>query len=222
MKEFRDRKYILFDLDGTLTESAPGIMSSVKYALKTVGVDEENPDNLRKFIGPPLVDSFRDFYGFDDEKAKKATSAYREYYPIHGIFDNALYDGIDDLLDSLKKAGKVLALATSKPRPYAEKIVEHFGIAAYLDVLAASELDGSRNSKAEVIEYALECLNIDKETGLEDAVMVGDRKHDTLGSKKVGIDCIGVLYGYGSKEELEETGAKKIVETVTDLKNILI
>jgi phosphoglycolate phosphatase len=210
---------VLFDLDGTLTDPGIGITNSVMYALKKYGIEPSDRSELYKFIGPPLTESFERFYGFTPDQAKEAVEFYREYFKDKGIFENRPYEGIDVLLSSLKNAGMTLAVATSKPEVFAAKILEHFDLAKYFTVTAGSNLDGSRISKADVINYALETLNVNDKASV---LMVGDREHDVIGAKAAGIASMGVLYGYGSRKELEEAGAECIAETVEELKNWLL
>lgn len=214
----QDHKFILFDLDGTLTDPGLGITNSVLYALRKYHIQVSRRSDLYKFIGPPLHESFENYYGFSKEKAKEAVEYYREYYREKGIFENSLYYGIEDLLKELQSNGKILLLATSKPEIFAKQILSHFNIAEYFSFCAGSNLDGSRTKKDEVIAYALKNSDI---LNLSDAVMVGDRMHDIIGAKQNHIDSVGVLYGYGSREELEQNGAESIAETVENLKYIL-
>lgn len=207
---------ILFDLDGTLTLPEEGITKSVKYALEAYGIIEENQENLKRFIGPPLVDGFMEFYSFSREDALGAVAKYRERFSTIGLFENELILGVEKMLFELKEKGKKLALATSKPSVFTKKIIEKFDIAKYFDVVACAELDGTRNDKAEVIEYALSLAGKYK-----NAVMVGDRMHDIIGAKKNSLECIGVSYGYAQPGELEENGAIAIVNCVEDLKKFL-
>ena len=211
-------KTVLFDLDGTLTDPKEGITKSVAHALAHYGIAAE-PDELVCFIGPPLIDSFRDFYGFEREKGLEAVKYYREYFTTRGIFENAVYDNIPALLKALKDSGMCVALATSKPEPFAIQILEHFGISEYFDHVCGAPLDESINStKGTVIATAIEkCGNKD----FSEIIMVGDRKHDILGAHENRIECIGVLYGYGSRNELTEAGADYITETVESLKTLL-
>lgn len=203
-------QYYLFDLDGTLTDSGMGITNSVKHALKKYGIEEQNMETLKKFIGPPLAESFQKYYGFSEEESRRAIGYYREYYQKDGIFENEVYDGIPELLETLKGAGKTLIVATSKPELFAEQILEHFKLAPYFDCIAGASMDESRVDKAEVIAYALKKYGTEAKEGM---VMIGDREHDIIGAKKNGLDSIGVLFGYGSREELEKAGADHIVET---------
>ncbi len=211
-------EYILFDLDGTLTDPAIGITNSVMYALKKYGIDVSVRKELYKFIGPPLLDSFEKYYGFSKEEAKTAVEYYREYYGDKGMFENLVYYGFDDLLKELKNNDKMLIVATSKPEVFAKQILEHFDIAKYFTYIAGSNLDGTRVKKCEVIRYALKSCNI---TDFSKAIMIGDREHDIIGAKDVGISSIGVLFGYGSRDELEEAGADFIVSTVKDIGRVI-
>ena len=210
-------KYILFDLDGTLTDPMEGITNSVAYSLKCFGIETENKRELCKFIGPPLKFSYMNFYGFDSDKAEKAVGKYREYFAPKGKFENKVYDGIYELLDYLKNIGYRLAVATSKPYVYSVDILKHFNLYDYFDFVAASELDGRRTDKAEVIAYGLNNLGITS----NDAIMIGDRKHDIIGAKKNNVKSIGVLWGYGGIEELKEAEAHYIVSDIKELKEIL-
>lgn len=210
---------ILFDLDGTITDSAPGIINSAAYALNKFGIPVEDRSTLRRFIGPPLQQSFMQFYGLSADEGKLGIKYYREYYTAKGIFENALYDGIPELLGALKAAGKRVLLATSKPESFAVQILEHFGIAQYFDLIAGATLDEKRVEKPDVIAYALASAGI---TEVSQCVMVGDRKHDILGANQFGMDSVGVLYGYGDLAELAGTGATHIVESVTALGELLL
>lgn len=209
---------IFFDLDGTLTDPGEGITNSVMYALDKFGIQVSERSQLYKFIGPPLIESFEKFYGFTNLEAQKAVEYYREYFSDKGIFENKVYEGIEELLKAIKASGKQIILATSKPEEFAVRILEHFHLLHYFDDVAGASMDESRNKKDEVIAYALEKNAIfDKNAVL----MVGDRKHDILGAKKCGLDSMGVLYGYGDKTELVEAGATYIVEQVNELFQII-
>ncbi len=212
-------QYILFDLDGTLTDPKIGITSCVQYALHKLGIEEPDLDELEPFIGPPLTDSFREFYGFDDETVQQAVIYYRERFSTVGLFENDIYPGIAQMLERLKQAGRRLAVASSKPTVFVKQILEHFEILSYFDVVVGSELDGTRVKKEEVVEEALRQLLCDGNG--HDIVMVGDRKFDIEGAKAYGIDSIGVAYGYAACGELEEAGADVIVETVEELEKAL-
>lgn len=201
---------ILFDLDGTLTDPGEGITNSVAYALEKFEIKNEDRSQLFKFIGPPLKDSFMEFYGFSEEDALKAIAYYRERFREKGMFENKVYDGIVELLSKLQKAGKKLIIATSKPEEFTLTILKHFDLLQYFDFIAGATMDGSRSEKEEIIHYALEHCQIEN---LDETVMVGDRKFDILGAKTNGIDSIGVLFGYGSLEELETAGATYIADS---------
>ncbi|HCL03628.1 MAG TPA: phosphoglycolate phosphatase [Lachnoclostridium phytofermentans] len=205
--------YILFDLDGTLTDPKLGITKSFAYALKYFDIPIENLDSLCKYIGPPIMDSFMDC-GLSKEKTLEAIEKYREYFKDHGIYENEVYDGVAQLLATLKSRNKKIMLATSKPEVFAKQILEHFELLTYFDFVGGSELNGNRSEKSEVIQYVLE---EGKVTDLSKAVMIGDRKYDILGAKEVGIDSIGVLNGYGDQEELIAAGADAIVTSVCEL-----
>lgn len=212
-----EKKYILFDLDGTLTNPMMGITKSVRYALNYYGIEVNDLQDLLPFIGPPLRESFSDFYGFDEVKAQEAVEKYREYFAVDGLFDNEVYEGIEVCLKTLKEAGKVLLVATSKPEKFAKQILEHFNLSQYFEFIGGSEFN-AREKKAEVISYVLAANRID----INDAIMVGDRKHDIIGAHENNLLCIGVLYGFGSLEELQDNKADYIVESVKDLELLLL
>lgn len=200
-----------FDLDGTLTDSSLGITNSVIYALKKFGIEATDRRRLYSFIGPPLIDSFEKFCGFTKEQCKEAVGYYREYYRDRGIFENRVYDGMEDVLKELKRRGKTLVVATSKPEPFARQIIEHFHLMQYFDYVAGMEMDGGRGTKEEVIRYALYTCKI---TDKSRVLMVGDREHDVIGAHASGIECLGILYGFGGRDELLKAGADYIAETV--------
>lgn len=214
-------KYILFDLDGTLTDPKEGITKCVQYALEYFGIHQPDNDKLTCFIGPPLHQSFELFYGFDNQKAMLAVEKYRERYKTVGVFENQLIEGIDNMLMKLKNEGKILAVASSKPYVFVKQILTHFNIRQYFDVVAGSNLDGSRTDKAEVIQCALAQLGLDK-ADYDKAIMIGDRKHDVEGAKKCGLDCIGVKFGFAEPNELETAGAIMIAETAEQLTQMLL
>lgn len=211
-------KYVLFDLDGTLTDPEEGITESIRYALSFFGIEECDRSKLRLFIGPPLKSSFQEFYGMDGDQVDLAIAKYRERFADKGLYENAVYVGIEKLLASLKEAGAYVALATSKPTVYALRILEHFGLDRYFDFALGSELDGTRTAKADVVAEVIAHFS---ETDLTKFVMVGDRSHDMIGARSNGIDSIGVLYGYGLREELVENGATYVAESVDTLSHLL-
>jgi phosphoglycolate phosphatase len=204
---------ILFDLDGTLTESGPGIISSVRYALEKMGVPAMDGEQLRRFIGPPLLDSFRDLCGFDPAEVTVAIAAYREYYATDGQYENSVYDGIPELLTSLRDAGRTLAVATSKAEVFASSILDHFALTEHFTTIVGSELDGRRTAKADIITEAL--ARLDRPTA--GTVMIGDRSHDVRGAAAVGVGSIGVLWGYGDDAELTAAGADALAATPAEL-----
>lgn len=224
IENWNEKQIILFDLDGTLTDPGVGITNSVMYALKKFGITVDDRKELYAFIGPPLSESFERFYGFDSYQAKEAVEIYREYFSEKGIFENSLIEGVDELLKFLKSQGKKIALATSKPEVYASRILEHFQIEEYFDVVAGSLLSGERTDKSEVICWALKQMRekYNFQNSEEKTVMVGDREHDVAGAHKNHIPCIGVLFGYGSGEELKNAGADGIVSDITQLFSELV
>lgn len=207
---------IFFDLDGTLTDSAPGIIHSVQYALKKYGIEAEEND-LRSFIGPPLVHSFQERFGFDHDKALEAVAYYREYFTAGGMFENSVYPGVEEMLQKLKEEGLMLAVATSKPEFFSKQILEHFALTRYFDFIGGAAMDETRTTKVEVLSYALQELQVDPAK----AVMIGDRENDMEAASLLGTESIGVLYGYGSKEELANAGAKVFAETPMDICRII-
>lgn len=221
--EWNKKKVILFDLDGTLTDPGVGITNSVMYALEKYGIIVSDRSELYKFIGPPLMQSFENYYGFDKNEAERAVSLYREYFRDRGIFENQVYDGIKQLLGTLKAQGKVVGLATSKPEVYAEQILEHFELDGDFDFISGSMMSGERTDKGEVIAWAVQLLGEKQKQKYtaEEMVMIGDREHDVIGARKNRITSIGVLYGYGSREELTEAGADAVVSSVGELAEML-
>lgn len=218
-------EYILFDLDGTLTDPKIGITSSVQYALRAFGIDEPNLDKLEPFIGPPLADSFMEFYGFTPEQAKAAIGKYRERFDHQGIYENEMYEGIDGMLSRLKESGKMLAIASSKPTPLVIRVLEYFGIREYFDYIVGSEPGGGRSKKEEVVEEALR-LMVPKTLAAKErkarVAMVGDRRFDIEGAKAHGLTSVGVSFGYAPEGELVAAGADCIVDTVSQLEDILM
>jgi len=204
----------LFDLDGTLIDPKVGITKSVQYALSSFGIDVKDLDELKHFIGPPLYDSFRDLYGFNETEVEIAVRKYREYYSNEGIFECYLYDGINKMLSQLMKDNIMMAIATSKPTVFAEKIAGYIRIIDYFESIVGSELDGSRSRKSEIIDYALNI--IDPKRNMY-TIMVGDRKHDIIGAYETGVESIGVTWGYGSRVELELSNATRIADTPDEL-----
>jgi phosphoglycolate phosphatase len=210
-------KYILFDLDGTLTNPVIGITKSIQYALSSKGIQITDLNSLTKYIGPPLRNTFMEF-GFNVEEAEELVAKYREYYSVTGIYENEAYDGIEGLLHRLKGDGKKLYTATSKPEHFAKIILEHFHLDHYFEDICGATMDNSRGTKEEVIRYVLEKNKI---MDFDEVVMIGDREHDVEGAKKVGVASIGVLFGYGSRNELVEAGADYLAATVNEIYAII-
>ncbi len=211
-------KYLLFDLDGTLTDSAPGILRSAAYALEHFGIKVDDLNDLYPFVGPPLEDSFMEFYHFSEEDALRAVDIYHKRYERKGVYENAPFDGADKCLDTLRGMGFRLALATSKPQDMTDVVIDHFGLRRHFDFIGARANDGGLRTKAEVITHTLRSLGADD---LDKAVMIGDRKYDINGAKAAGIDSIGILLGYGSREELVAAGADYVVDGYESLIKLL-
>ncbi len=208
---------VLFDLDGTLTDPKEGITKSVRHGLARVGVDAPDLDALVAYIGPPLQDSLMSIGGLSEADAAEALIGYREYFADRGLFENVPYDGAADLLAGLTADGWRLAVATSKPTVFAERILDHFGLREPFEVVAGAELDGSRRHKHDIIVHALDQLGCSS----DGCVMIGDREHDVLGARRAGMASIGVLWGYGTREELEAAGADRVVATFSQLARTL-
>jgi len=207
-------KYVLFDLDGTLTNPEIGITSSVIYALEKFGIKVEDRKELLPFIGPPLTYSFETFYGLSKEDSELAVKYYRERFSVKGLYENEVYDGVEKMLQTLKDRGKILVIATSKPEEFTLKILEHFDLLKYFDYVAGATMDGSRGEKGDVIRYAIEISGIEDKS---QAIMIGDRHYDICGAKENGLDSMGVLFGFGDYEELTKAGADYIAESVVDI-----
>ena len=207
-------KYVLFDLDGTLTNPEIGITSSVMYALEKFGIKVEDRKELHPFIGPPLTYSFQTFYGLSKEDSELAVKYYRERFSVKGLYENEVYSGVEKMLQELKERGKTLIIATSKPEEFTLKILKYFDLYKYFDYIAGATMDGSRGEKADVIRYALEISGIEDKS---QAIMIGDRHYDILGAKEHGLDSIGVLFGFGDYEELTKAGANYIANSVEDI-----
>lgn len=212
-------QYILFDLDGTLTDPREGITKSVQYALSKFGIDEPDLTSLEHFIGPPLYDEFRRCYGFDDAQAKQGVAAYRERFDRIGWKENLLFDGVPALLAALQSAGRKIAIASSKPTVFVDRILQWFEIAPYFDAVSGATLDGTISTKAQVVGQALNMLSVPDRS---EAVLVGDRFHDVEGARQCSIDCIGLTMGFGSYQELQQAGARYIVQDLSALQSLLI
>lgn len=214
------KKAILFDLDGTLTESGEGIMKSVQYALEKMGRPESDLKKLRVFIGPPLLEQFMRYAGMSRREAEKAVSYYRERYSAVGIFENRPYPGIVETLEVLRADGFLLAVASSKPEKFVLQVLEYFHMENCFDEAVGSEMDGRRSKKADVIEEVLRRLGMTEKR--DQVIMVGDKEHDVIGAEEAGIPCVAVAYGYGTAEELKEAKPVKIVHTVEELREYLL
>lgn len=211
------KRYFLFDLDGTLCDTGPGIMKSAQYALASFGVPMQSEESLRRMIGPPLDVSLRDFFGLTDEDNRRAIEKFREYYREKGVFESLLYPGMQELLSRFSKT-VVLCVATSKPEYFARKILELRGVLPLFTVLVGSPLGDTGTPKEEIISAVLRDLQSPPK---EEVMMIGDRSYDVLGAKACGIDCIGVEYGFASPGELSAAGADYVVPTVEELGKLL-
>lgn len=207
---------ILFDLDGTLWDSAPGIINCFRYTFDRMGY--EMPENLMSLIGPPIYDTFAETCGMNQSQVAEAVSIYREQYAAKGLFESSVYDGIENMLGYLKNSGKTLLVATSKPEPFAVKILDKFGLAKYFNIIGGADIKGSRNNKHEIIEYVLSLAGISERNK---AIMVGDRKHDIIGARKCRIACMAVLWGYGNIDEFTEYMPDYIADTPETVSGIL-
>lgn len=213
------KRFALFDLDGTLTDSRPGIVNSIVYCLDYFGITVEDTESLRSWLGPPLSDSMHRYCGFNREKAQVGIKKYREYFDKKGIFENSVYPGISEMLEKLKICGYAILLATSKPEAAARRILAYFDLERYFDYIGGASDDDSRAVKADVIRYVLETAGI---TDVTKAVMIGDRRHDIIGAKENSLESIGVLYGYGDEGELETAGADWLVKDTEELCQLLL
>lgn len=220
MAETKPFDFVLFDLDGTLTDSGPGILNCLEYALEDQGIEYPEREVMRSFLGPPLAVTFREHFGMNDFQITQALVKYRERYHDVGLFENSVYDGIPELLAQLHTAEIPMATATSKPEYSATRILEHFELDQYFEFIGAAALDGSRDSKTLVIEHTLASIRAHPST--HSMIMIGDRFHDVHGAKDHGIDTIGVLWGYGDESELREAGAQHIAANPQQLASILL
>ena len=207
-------KYCLFDLDGTLTDPAIGITNSVMHALEKYDIHVGDRSELYPFIGPPLDYSFKTFYGFTDEQAVQAIKYYREYFSVTGLFENSVYEGIPEMLENLKEKGVKIALATSKPYEFSIKILKHFDLYKYFDFFGAATMDGRISKKEDVISNLLNEMGAPDK---DEILMVGDRYHDIEGAKANDLKSAGVLWGYGSREELQNAGAEYILSGPSEI-----
>lgn len=212
-------EYVFFDLDGTLIDSEEGITRSVQHMLRHFDIDVEDRSSLRRFIGPPIQVALKKYYGFDDAKIAEATVVYRAYFAENGIHQNEVYEGVHEMLAKLHGEGMRLALATSKPEPFAKQIMNELELEQYFTFMAGSLLDGGRDRKSEVIDHVLqECCVEDKCL----AIMVGDRHYDVNGANESGLASIGVLWGFGDEKELRQAGAAYVVSRPEELTQLLL
>ncbi|MBO4382865.1 MAG: HAD hydrolase-like protein [Clostridia bacterium] len=209
---------VLFDWDGTMADTAPGVFASVRYALEQFGIPDKPDEELAYFIGPPLYDGFETVFGVSPEEAIELTDTYRVYYRDRGIFECTVYDGLGDLLRALNADGVKTAVVSSKPKVFLDRLVEHLGLADAFDAVVGPALDNHVSDKSVLVRQALEELDVPAEA----AAMVGDRHFDMEGAKKTGVFAIGILFGYGTEEELCRSGADTICEQVVDLKGFLL
>lgn len=214
-------RYLLFDLDGTLTDSSEGICKSIQYSLGKIGIQEDDLKKLEVFIGPPLRYSFKEYYGLEGELAEQAIAFYRERYTEVGKYENRPYPGIREMLIHLKAAGAVLAVASSKPELYVEDILRHFDLYELFDYVVGSDLEGKRETKTAVIREAMERMQVTREEQ-KGVLMVGDRHFDIDGAKELSLDSLGVYYGFAKIGELEAAGADYVVHTVDELEKLLL
>ena len=211
--------HLFFDLDGTLTDPALGITNAVMYALKKFSIPLPPREQLFPFIGPPLKDSFAVYYHLTGEANAQAIRYYREYFRAGGMVENEVYPGIPQRLADLKAQGRILAVASSKPEEFVQKILEHFQLASYFSLVCGAAMDETRTEKPEVVAYALQsCGNPDT----SQVLMIGDRRFDMEGAQQNGLDSLGVAFGYGGREELSAAGATYIADTVDDLRRLLL
>ena len=223
MKKMRNYEVIAFDLDGTLSDPARGLIQGFVYCFKKLGLPYDNEESLRKYIGPSLYEEWQEDFGFTPDEANDAIEVFREYYNIYGWWDNTMYDGIPEMLASLKAAGKKVVLATSKPLDTAKKVLELFGLTEYFDFIGGA-VSHQNDQKWQVLNWSLTSVGIDinDPESLKKCVMIGDRKYDAEGAKICGVDSIGVLYGHGSDEEMQTSGFTYLVETVEDISKFLV
>ena len=209
---------LFFDLDGTISDSAEGILNSVIYALERLGIEAPVRESLFRYIGPPLIRSFSEEPGLSPEQAERAVELYRENYTVRGIYECSAYDGVREVLHALKAEGYRLTLATCKPWALAERVLEHLELRDCFDFVSGPEMDGTRNEKHEVIAYAVDTLGIEDP---REILMIGDRRDDVMGAKRCGIDCVGVLWGFGTADELTSAGALETLKTPAELLGFL-
>lgn len=213
-------KAILFDLDGTITESGEGITKSVQYALEKIGKPEQDLEKLRVFVGPPLLEQFMKYADLDEETARQAVVFYRERYTVTGIYENSVYPGVRELLEELREKGYLLAVASSKPEHFVNQVLDYFDLTKYFHEIVGSEMNGSRTQKSQVIEETLKRLGMSAHR--DQVLMIGDKEHDVYGAREAGIQCVAVSYGYGTMEELEVSQPLQIVKSAEELLHFFV
>ena len=223
MANTKNYEVIAFDLDGTLSDPAHGLVQGFVYCFKKLGIPYESEESLRKYIGPSLYEEWQEDFGFTPDEANDAIEVFREYYNIYGWWDNVIYDGIPEMLGALKKAGKKVVLATSKPLDTAKKVLELFGLTEYFDFIGGA-LGHQNDQKWQVLNWSLSSVGVDLNDpdSLAKCILVGDRKYDAEGAKICGIDSMGVLYGHGTEEEMNASGFTLLVNNVSDITDALI
>lgn len=216
-------KHVFFDLDGTITEPEEGIINGVLFSLSKFGITVEDRTTLYPYIGPPLRDSFRDYHGLSEEDTEQAILYYREYYSTKGIYQNDIMPGMEQAFQTLRQHGCHLYVATSKPELYAKQILQHLKLDGYFDIIAGSTFDKARDTKAAVIEYLITGIAADQvKPSADEMIMVGDRKFDVIGARAFGIDTIGVLFGYGSKEEFEACDCRYVAADAEEMVQMIL
>jgi len=223
MDKMKKYDVIAFDLDGTLSDPAKGLVQGFVYCFKKLGIPYDDEESLRKYIGPSLYDEWQEDFGFTPEEANAAIEVFREYYNIYGWWDNVMYDGIPEMLDSLKRAGKKVVLATSKPLDTAKKVLELFGLTRYFDFIGGA-ISHENDQIWQVLNWSLSEVGVDlcDPDSLAKCIMVGDRKYDAEGAQICGIDSMGVLYGHGTEKEMTSSGFTVLVSSVAEISEYLI
>lgn len=219
-KELLMYQYLLFDLDGTLTNPKEGITRSVQHALRHFGIEVADPDTLTPYIGPPLIPSFIEFHGLTQEQAPEALQVYRQRFSTVGLFENEVLNGVPEMLRALKQNGRFVAVASSKPEPYVIRILEHFDLLQYFDEVVGASMDEKRSAKKDIIEEALRRMG--KAPGDRDILMIGDRMHDVEGAQLCGLDSLGIYTGFAPEGELEDAGATYVFHTIRDMADFLL
>lgn len=213
-------QYLLFDLDGTLTNPKEGITRSVQHALRHFGIEVADPDTLTPYIGPPLIPSFMEFHGLTQEQALEALQVYRQRFSTVGLFENEVLNGVPEMLRALKQNGRFVAVASSKPEPYVIRILEHFDLLQYFNEVVGASMDEKRSAKKDIIEEALRRMG--KAPGDRDILMIGDRMHDVEGAQLCGLDSLGIYTGFAPEGELEDAGATYVFHTIRDMADFLL